>query len=353
MVCVTKSRYCYSDMKTVSLTLNILFPLHYTCAKVNWVSSKVISMRLQKAMRCCWMFSRRPHVKRDSYEEINKQSCGFLLVFMVYLTCDKVTLCSSVYVFTHSALTDKCAAISRLSPPGMSLICVFTHHHQETWHKLIELDFRGSVFVSINTKRLFWCWWPLPYSLWCSYGCDKSALKVIMLWRFSLVLSEPNWGQVRQRKSLCQRRCLHLLEQRLTFCLMNHGNLKGNRCNALCKIAEQLKIINIYLLLSLRTVLIAQFLINHFEAVKWSCRELEPLKYSMGHKFSRIVQWALRERSDCKWYYRKLCLRTRLAPNTLQPTENTGDSHCGNISLRTRQVWCDAWQSLISTLRIR
>lgn len=44
--------------------------------------------------------------------------------------------------------------------------------------------------------------------------------------------SEPNWGQVRQRKSLCQRRRLSPIEQRLTFCLMNHGNPKENHTNA-------------------------------------------------------------------------------------------------------------------------
>lgn len=62
----------------------------------------------------------------------------------------------------------------------------------------------------------------------CSDDCNKGGLTVSMFWRFGCdLLSGPNWGQVRRRQ--WQRLCL--IEQRLTFCLMNHGNAKENDSN--------------------------------------------------------------------------------------------------------------------------
>lgn len=73
----------------------------------------------------------------------------------------------------------------------------------------------------------------------CGKKKEKKRQRVLAVWLWSLVLSEPNWGQVRQRKSLCQRRRLSPIEQRLTFCLMNHGNPKENHTNAQsCQVAS-------------------------------------------------------------------------------------------------------------------
>lgn len=104
-----------------------------------------------------------------------------------------------------------------------------------------------------------------------------------------LVLSESNWGQLRQRKSLCRWQRLHLVDQWLTFCLMNYRNPKGNVSNMhnlsigkmslpLSTPGEPFDLHNLYFTGNKRSHDVLCF-----------CPE-EPLKYSIGHKFFHIVQ---------------------------------------------------------------
>lgn len=118
---------------------------------------------------------------------------------------------------------------SRLSLRGMSLISVFTHYFRKSasWIRQVlkqrvdrvlflkeqevcfaVADLVAAKFALMTAVKVVW-------NVVCTFG-----LPVIFL-----VLSELNWGQSRQRKSVCQWQRLYMTEQRLTSFLINHRNL--------------------------------------------------------------------------------------------------------------------------------
>lgn len=136
-------------------------------------------------------------------------------------------------------------------------------------------------------------------------------------------------------------------EQRLTFCLMNHGNPRGkllkytylqnNQLNQSMKISlplssceSMLELHNLYFITWKK----------QSEDILYFCPE-EALKYSIGHKFFGLSNRVSEGSDSCDINKMRLCLRTRPAPNTLQPSKlRTTYFDCVNTSAN---AWQNRW----------